>query len=102
MARQPRSRALWSDASPLIKRRVQAAVPQLHLVSTGLTRKLEPSARIPRFHTPVEAVTPPGDCRRERDTARRPETDHLQDTHRVLATLAADAPTRLQIQQFEE
>src|SRR5688572_28931171 len=59
MARHPRSRALWGDASPLFKRRVQAAVPQLHLVSKGFTRDLESSARIPRFHTSVEAVTPP-------------------------------------------
>ena len=67
MARHPRSRALWGDASPLIKRRVQAAVPQLHLVSKGFTRDLESSARIPRFHTSVEAVTPPGDAAASRD-----------------------------------
>lgn len=59
MAPHPLTRTFRSEASLSIKQRVQAAVPQLHWFSNGFTRKLEPSARIPRTHTPVEAVTPP-------------------------------------------
>ena len=95
MARRPLSWAPKGDASPLIKRRVQAAVPQLHLGSNGFARKLESSARIPRFHTSVEAVTPPWRCRRESVAAGRvrgvprlasPRTPPLRRTSVSLAT----------------
>src|ERR671913_1387291 len=93
MARHPRSRALWGDASPLIKRRVQAAVPQLHFFSNGLTRELESSARIPRFHTSVEAVTPPWRCRRE-DSLATPRRQLASDPGRTCHA-RSDAPATI-------